>query len=238
MKAESNSATQVLSPAERDQLDSQGYLELPGIVSAEDVSRMRSRIGALLAITPQEHAGTLIVGGLIEEPLFDPVWSHPRVLAAIAHVLSAPMRLVGVSLRGLRSNHGQQALHVDWGGQGVPGIWYSCHAIFALSDFTAANGATRVIPGSHRNPWLLKGVRDLRGKHPQEKQLVGPAGSVFILNVHCFHSAVNNASDEPRMGIFSNYSRRDSPLLEMTPAHQASEPTLGRLGQEAKKLLM
>jgi hypothetical protein len=209
MRSESNRAAQVLSPKELEQLDSQGYLELPSIVPTKDIRAMRSRIEALLAITPQEHAGTLIVGGLVEEPLFDPVWSHPRVLAAIAHVLAAPMRLVGVSLRGLRPGHGLQALHVDWGGQGMPGFWYSCHAIFALSDFAAANGATRVIPGSHRNPWLLKGVRDFRGKHPQEKQLVGPAGSVFVLNVHCFHSAVNNASEEPRMGIFSNYSRRD-----------------------------
>jgi DNA polymerase-3 subunit alpha len=36
-------------------------------------------------------------------------------------------------------------------------VWYACHAICPLVDFTPENGATRVVPGSHRNPHLVKG---------------------------------------------------------------------------------
>ena len=46
----------------------------------------------MLAITEQSHAGTLVVGGLIEEEVFDAAWRHPRVLAADGQVLGGGYR--------------------------------------------------------------------------------------------------------------------------------------------------
>jgi len=227
----------ILTSQEQKQLDDEGYLALSGIVDGKRLAAMRMRLEQMLAVTPQEHAGTLIVGGLIEEAVFDTVWSHPRVLAAVRQVLGPEMLLTGVSSRGLRPGHGHQALHVDWGGQGTPGVWYLCHAICALVDFTAENGATRVVPGSHRNPWLLKGHRDPRQPHPAERQFLGPAGTVFILNVHCAHGAMHNASSRPRLAIFSSFTRPDSPLLASTPRAEISNETLQRHPPEVRALL-
>jgi hypothetical protein len=63
-------------------------------------------------------------------------------------------------------------------------------AVRSTRSTSAENGATRVIPGSHRNPRLVKGRgRGDRGftapskPHPLQRQLVGPAGTVFVLNV-------------------------------------------------------
>jgi hypothetical protein len=226
-----------LTGAERQRLDEEGYLTLVGIVEPRRVQAMRARLETMLAEAPQDHAGTLIVGGLLDEEVFDAAWLHPRVLAAVGHVLGDDHRLVGLSSRGLRPGHGQQALHVDWGGQGVPGVWYGSHAICALVDFTESNGATRVVPGSHRGPWMLRGHSDLRKPHPAQKQLTGEAGTVFVLNIHCAHSAVHNGSDSPRHALFANFSRRDSPLLAANPLPGPSPGTLARHGAGIRAIL-
>ena len=226
-----------LTVSERQSLDEDGYLALECVVESKRVKAMRTRLQELLAITQQDHAGTLIVGGLLEEEVFDAAWLHPPVLAAVRQVLGDQYRLTGVWARGLRPGHGQQALHADWGGQGAPGVWYACHAICALVDFTRENGATRVVPGSHRNAWMLKTRADPRMPHPAQRQLVGAAGTVFILNIHCAHSAVHNASDEPRLAIFANFSRRDSPLLSVDPPPDPSPKTLARHNSEIRALL-
>lgn len=227
-----------LSELERKRLDAEGFLTFERLVDGKRVAAMRSRLESLLDTTEQSHAGSLIVGGLVEDEVFDPSWNHPRILAAVAHVLSGPHRLVGVSSRGLRPGHGQQALHVDWGGQGTPGVWYGCHAICALVDFTPRNGATRVVPGSHRNPHLLKTRMDPRKPHPAEQRLIGPAGTVFILNIHCGHSAMQNDSDSDRLALFTHFSRCDSPLLSMgADAASPSAQTLARHPADIRRLL-
>ena len=227
-----------LSDRECRLLDEQGFLALEGVVEPQHVAAMRTRLEELLESTPQDHAGTLIAGGLIDENVFDAAWRQPRVLAGVQRVLGDDLRLLEVFSRGLRPGHGRQALHADWGGQGLAGVWYACHAICALVDFTPENGATRVVPGSHRNPWMMKGHPDPRKPHPAERRLTGPAGTVFILNIHCAHSAVHNASQEPRLAIFANFARRDSPLLANNPPPPVSPATLARHPEEIRRILV
>jgi ectoine hydroxylase-related dioxygenase (phytanoyl-CoA dioxygenase family) len=229
----------LLATNEREHLDRDGYLVLEGIVQPDRVKAMRDRLEALLAATEQEHRGTLIVGGLLEEEVFDAAWLHPRVLAAVRHVLGDGCRLTGVASRGIQPGHGQQALHADWGKQGVPGVWYGCHAICAVVDFTKENGATRVVPGSHRNPKMLNTRHDPRKPHPAQRQLIGAAGTVFVLNIHCGHSAVHNASKGQRHALFTCFSRRDSPLLlaDALPVADPSPKTLARFSVEVQALL-
>jgi hypothetical protein len=226
----------MLTKSDRQRLDDEGYLALEGLVEPRRVEAMRTRLEALLAVTPQDHAGTLVVGGLLDEEVFDAAWLHARLLAAVQHVLGDAHRLLGLGSRGLRPGHGQQALHVDWGGQGVPGVWYGCHAICPLVAFTHDNGATRVVPGSHRKPWMLKGRFDPSKPHPAERQLIGASGTIFILNIHCAHSAVRNASDEPRLALFAHFSRRDSPLLLLNPVPAPSPEMLARHDAEIEAL--
>ena len=99
---------------------------------------------------------------------------------------------------------------------------------------------TRVVPGSHRNPHLVKGKgkgdmghTDPDKPHPLQRQLVGPAGTAFILNIHYAHSAMLNRSDEPRLVLFAHFSRRDSPLLLANPHPDPGPATLDRHDAES-----
>jgi ectoine hydroxylase-related dioxygenase (phytanoyl-CoA dioxygenase family) len=80
------------------------------------------------------------------------------------------------------------------------GYEVECHTMWAMSDFTDENGATRVIPGSHR--WEDK----LR---PDPSETVGaamPKGSVFIYVGSVYHGGGANRSDAHRLGINVGYT--------------------------------
>jgi ectoine hydroxylase-related dioxygenase (phytanoyl-CoA dioxygenase family) len=72
-------------------------------------------------------------------------------------------------------------------------------SIWALEDFTELNGATRVVPDSHRLP---NGVRfTLEESSPAEM----PRGSVVLYLGSTFHGGGANNSDEVRVGINVDY---------------------------------
>src|SRR5690349_9339326 len=66
--------------------------------------------------------------------------------------------------------------------------------------------------------------------------LVGPAGTVFVLNIHCAQSAMLNRSDEPRLALFAHFSRRDSPPLQANPDRDPSPAALGRHDAEIRAM--
>ena len=80
------------------------------------------------------------------------------------------------------------------------GYEVECHTMWAMSDFTEANGATRVIPGSHR--WADK----LRPDHSETVGAAMPKGSVFIYVGSVYHGGGANRSDEHRLGINVGYT--------------------------------
>ena len=72
--------------------------------------------------------------------------------------------------------------------------------IWALSDFTAENGATRIVPGSHT--WSEDTVPD----EDQFMQAVMPRGSLALYLGSTFHGAGRNTTDKPRTGVLFGYS--------------------------------
>jgi len=73
-------------------------------------------------------------------------------------------------------------------------------SMWAISDFTAANGATNLVPGSHRWP----AGREARPDEIASGEM--PAGSVLIWMSGTLHGAGANRSDQWRYGVFLSYS--------------------------------
>jgi ectoine hydroxylase-related dioxygenase (phytanoyl-CoA dioxygenase family) len=74
-------------------------------------------------------------------------------------------------------------------------------SMWAVSDFTEANGATHLVPGSHRWP---------EGRVARDEEVVAaemPAGSVLLWMGGTLHGAgANRTESEWRYGVFLSYS--------------------------------
>jgi ectoine hydroxylase-related dioxygenase (phytanoyl-CoA dioxygenase family) len=82
-----------------------------------------------------------------------------------------------------------------------PHVPLVCNSMWAITDFTAENGATRVLPGSHRSDRAPGFFDEVEGMIPAEM----PRGSVLIYNGSLWHRGGANRSDAPRLGIAMNY---------------------------------
>jgi ectoine hydroxylase-related dioxygenase (phytanoyl-CoA dioxygenase family) len=76
---------------------------------------------------------------------------------------------------------------------------YIVAAIWAVTDFRADNGATRVVPGSHRWP------SDRRAEKHEVAQAEMPKGSVLFWTAKALHGLGASRVDEPRTGIINTF---------------------------------
>jgi ectoine hydroxylase-related dioxygenase (phytanoyl-CoA dioxygenase family) len=209
----------VLTQAEKDQLDRDGFLPLEGILSTDDVSAITKRLAELTAaegdragLEVHQEKGTDRLADLVnKDPLFEVCFSHPRVLAAMQHVLGE-FRLSSLNSRAALPGQGHQALHADFGHPVEPGAYEVCNSIWLLDDFTPENGATRVVPGSHRRGTMpADEMPDPAAAHPDQIQLTGTAGTVVIFNSHLWHGGTQNRTTAPRRALHSYFAHRHLP---------------------------
>ena len=103
----------------------------------------------------------------------------------------------------IRPSESDQRLHRDegvWRHLPEPKPELEIEALFALSDFTAENGATRVAPGSHRWP------KEREAEPHEIVQAEMPAGSaVFYLGSTVHGGSANRTRDVRRRGMFVGY---------------------------------
>jgi len=131
------------------------------------------------------------------------------VLAALAHVLDNDMKLSSLNSRAALPGQGLQGLHADWNEPVKPDRYQVCNSIWLLDDFTSENGATRVVPKSHRLEKLPSQVMsDPAAPHPDEQLLIAPAGTVVIFNSHTWHGGTLNRTAKPRRALHSYWCRR------------------------------
>lgn len=78
-----------------------------------------------------------------------------------------------------------------------------CATMWALTDFTAENGATRVLPGTHRLPPGT--TSDEATAKFAEEQAVMSRGSAMLFSGKIFHGAGANKSDSVRRGLAIDY---------------------------------
>ena len=120
----------------------------------------------------------------------------------MAHVLGPRFKLSSLNVRSADPySDWVQPLHIDGGGLPDENGYYVCNSIWILDDFTVDNGATRLIPGSHRwNQKPSEVLADLTAPHPQEILITGSAGTVVVMNSHLWHGGTANRTGKVTPG--------------------------------------
>ena len=235
----------LLTQEEKAFLDSHGYLPLRDILTSDRVDALKTRFDELVeeegekaGLEVHQEKGTQRLANLVNKgAVFEICFTHPRVLAAIAHVLRRDLKLSSLNGRASLPGHGLQGFHADWGSGVEPGDYYVCNSIWLLDDFTRENGATRVVPGSHRSGKHPKDVLDdPMAPHPDEVLLLGKAGTVVVFNAHTWHGGTLNKSQGLRHALHCYFCRRDQKQQTDQKAYIRPE-TYERLSKTARCIL-
>lgn len=161
------------------------------------------------------------------DPIFDPFWQSSQLLAVAESYLGGSCYVMGARYRAPISGYGEQTLHRDDAGYDSfhPRV---LNAIIPLVAFTAANGATRVIPGSHQcreNAWPVPD--DPLEAVSEEKLINASAGDALLFGGGLLHSGTRNVTPIPRHAIAVSYVRRNKGLSRRTHLSDEGQARLG-----------
>ena len=167
---------------------------------------------------------------------YDPLWQrvpvHASVLPVVEEVLDPGCLISSLSSIDILPGETAQPIHADDQLIPIPKPHPPtvCNSMWALTDFTEANGATRLVPGSH--------LRDHSPDYGAPYDSIAaemPQGSVLIWHGSLWHGGGANATSERRVGIAMNYCagyirQQENQQLGLSPALVKSfEPRLREL---------
>jgi len=224
-----------------DQIQKQGYCVVPNIIPTSECSELRSRI---IQAVDQYHAkyetgrdaannGIGFVPSLInhEQSYVKYLLSEP-LNALMRHFLGEHLRVSFTSAIINYPLNPSGDWHADWpfnqrnaGRIRAPYSDLLMHmtTLWMLSPFDSQNGATRIVPGSHRcptnptiwdAPFVSPKFETWNGKpipHPQEPiqdevQVNGKQGSVLVMDSRLWHATASNQSASPRVALAVRYA--------------------------------
>jgi ectoine hydroxylase-related dioxygenase (phytanoyl-CoA dioxygenase family) len=188
-------------------LEHDGYGTIPEAIDADQVAWARSELEAIVATTPEgrgdfEGRCTRRVYGLFAKTRsLDALAVHGTVLGVLDRILgqyqlSAPT--------GIAIGPGERAqpLHPDDAIYPLPRPHPEVvvNVMWPLHDFTAVNGATRIVPGSHR--W----IDERPGPDTDTVTVEIPAGTALIYTGSIWHGGGANNSNADRLGVVLHYA--------------------------------
>ena len=243
----------MLTNQEFEFLDTYGYLNLGQLLTLEQVEQVNERLAELLQSEGENAGAELQESKYIRHPkeegadrladlvnkgmIFDIFYTQPRVLAGIEAVLGHSYKLSSLNYRAAKPGKGLQKLHVDWKNTVVSGSYKVCNSIWLLDDFTEYNGATRIVPKTHKLDILPEeAMPNPTEKHPDEIRIIAPAGSVFIFNSHVWHGGTTNETTHDRRSIHSYFCTRDQPQ-QIDQKKYITPETLRRISARGRHIL-
>jgi ectoine hydroxylase-related dioxygenase (phytanoyl-CoA dioxygenase family) len=179
-------------------LQQDGWAVVENVMSAEWVAEARADLERILESTPhgrddfEGHKTRRIYALFAKTRTLDAAATHPIVLAALDQALghyqlSAPT--------GIEIGPGETAQPLDRPHQEIV-----VNVMWPLCDFTAENGGTVLVPGSHR--W----ADEFPGPDAPKITIEMPAGSMLIYSGNLWHGGGANHTDRPRLGVVLHYS--------------------------------
>lgn len=204
----------------KQKLDEEGYLVIEDFFDDELRLALRRRIDALYEEEGEragwefrQEPGCRRLANLIDKgEIFRQTIMRPDLLAYIDYVLGGSYKLSSLNARSVNPrSQTRQPLHADQSAViDERGRWV-CNSVWMLDDYTAENGALRVVPGSHKWRKLPQEVlADPMAPHPDEVMVTGRAGSLCIMH-HLWHGGLANSTDKPRVAMLGFFVRRDKP---------------------------
>jgi ectoine hydroxylase-related dioxygenase (phytanoyl-CoA dioxygenase family) len=239
-------------------LDDDGAVIVDGLLSQQVVDRVNADAEAAVAAADPaaemfnpvlqafHGAQTRQVAGMpgISRTFAVDVMCHPLLLGVADAVLGPSCARFQLNLGHLLQRGPgaeDQWFHRDeavWSDVPRPGPELQLASVIAFVDFTRDNGATRIVPGSHRWPdRALSPAEQVLGPQPEPDQVAYaemPAGSAVIYTGGVIHGGGANTTDVPRRGVHLSYClgwlRTEENNYLSTPPEVAA--TLPRLAQE------
>ena len=178
------------------------------------------------------------LGNLIEKDLiFGKLILIPEILAAAYEVIKSDIKVGGLNFRNPHKGHGEQAIHID--GRPRKNLSDSFAGVVVyiyLDESKLENGATRVIPGTHKKLGWPDYHINTNVRHKDEIRTTLPAGSAVVLNLNTWHAGAKNISGEARKTVFVQIKRREEGQL-LNYKKFLSQKTKDKLNDEQKYLL-
>ena len=189
-----------------DSINERGFSVLPDLLTPEQVASVKTALEPWLQqrlMGRNEFEGTRserVYALLAKVPMLAMIVEHPAILALADHFL-APNYLLSANLAiNVHPGETPQAFHADHAS--VPNCnrteFNGLSTIWAFDDFTDDNGATEVIPGSHRSEAPPDPDASL-------EKVVMSAGSAVVFHGSLYHRGGANHSARPRLGITPQY---------------------------------
>jgi len=176
----------------------------PGLIAALNAAleRLERELDARPSTNGFEGRRTVRIYNLLAHGApFEQVPTHPAVLPIVEGVLDPGCLISSLSSIAIDPGEIAQPIHADDMVIPLdkPHRPIVCNSMWALSDFTAANGATRLVPGSHRegNPEYGGVYETVAGEMR--------AGDVLIWDGSLWHGGGANSTGRRRMGMAMNY---------------------------------
>ena len=207
-----------ISNIHQKELDEQGYTVFHDVIESNWLDSLRKKFEDLIeaegeqaGIEANTMEGVRRLADLTNKgQIFDNLYTHPLVLGAAYHIIKRPFKIVSLNGHDPLHKQGQQILHSDFGGERDGVTFHQINSLWMLDELTKENGATRVVPGSHR--WMdmpRDQLEDLQAAHPKEVFITAPAGSMAVFNGQIWHGSTTNHNGMPRRVYHGAFCARE-----------------------------
>jgi len=205
----------------RIQLD--GYTLLPEMLTEAECDEAQlelERIFAAEADLPdvaQGPRGGQAYNLFNKARIFERLYQIEPVLRLIRHFLGEDAVLGSMQCHMVRPGATAQGLHYDGSqtgpfrapaaadeGRRIVSHVLGFNVVFCISDYTRENGATRLVPGSHRLATRERPTSPV----PGERIIEAPRGSVMMFNIATWHGSSEHRGSEPRYAIMNPWRRQ------------------------------